>query len=224
MGYHINLSKIGIDQYQEMLESKALVPSRLLLRDHIGSRFEQIKGQGITNLKELLDSLKNKKKLKEFSEKANLSEEYLTILNREIKSKLSKPNKFRDFAILEEDVISRLEKQGVKNSKHIFEKVLTPQNRKDFSTQTGIDEANILKLTQLTDLSRIRWVNHTFALVLYKTGYDTAKKVAEADFGEMYERILELNKKENLYKGNIGLKDMKMTVEAAQEVPLDIVY
>jgi hypothetical protein len=33
-----------------------------------------------------------------------------------------------------------------------------------------------------------------------------------------------LNKAENLYRGNIGLKDMKICVEAANEVSFDIVY
>jgi hypothetical protein len=224
MSYHIKLAAISLDQYQEKLQSKALVPSRMILRDDIQNKFAQIKAQGISNLKELSEALKNKKKLHEFAGQSHVPADYLTILNREIKSNLPKPNRFQDFNILGEEVVARLEKHGIKHTKHLFEQVLTPAQRKALSQQTGIEEDEILKLTKLTDLSRIRWVNHTFAIVLFKAGYDTAQKVAEADFQALYDTIIALNKAENLYRGNIGLKDMKICVEAANEVSFDIVY
>ncbi len=52
--------------------------------------------------------------------------------------------------------------------------------------------------------------------------YDTAKKVADADYKKMYEKIRQLNKERELYKGNIGAHDMKLCVEAAQGLDFDI--
>ncbi|MBI9108890.1 MAG: hypothetical protein JEZ04_19260 [Spirochaetales bacterium] len=43
--------------------------------------------------------------------------------------------------------------------------ILTADKRELLSKKTGIDKNEILKLTKLTDLSRIRWVNHTFAYI-----------------------------------------------------------
>ncbi|MCK4732829.1 MAG: hypothetical protein KAT65_10280, partial [Methanophagales archaeon] len=69
-----------------------------------------------------------------------------------------------------------------------------------------------------------RWVNHTFAYVLLEAKYDTVEKVANADYKELYETIKQLNDERELYKGHIGLHDMKLCVEAAKDVSLDIEY
>ena len=82
----------------------------------------------------------------------------------------------------------------------------------------------IEKLAHLTDLSRIRWVNHTFASVLYKADYDSVEKVAHADYQTLYEDVKKLNDERNLYKGQIGVHDMKLCVEAAQDVSLEVEF
>ncbi len=76
----------------------------------------------------------------------------------------------------------------------------------------------------MIDLSRIKWVNHTFANVLYEAGYDTVEKVAKADPAVLYETIKALNEKRQLYKGHIGKNDMQLCIEFANDVPLDISY
>ena len=81
-----------------------------------------------------------------------------------------------------------------------------------------------MKLAKLTDLSRIRWVNHTFAYVLLEAGYDTAEKVAAADYKALYETVKTLNEEREIYKGHIGVHDMKLCVEAAEDVSLEIEY
>ena len=81
-----------------------------------------------------------------------------------------------------------------------------------------------MKLTRLTDLSRIRWVNHTFAYVLLEAGYDTAESVAKADYLELYETVKQLKQERQIYKGNIGANDMKLCVEAARGLSFELVY
>lgn len=76
----------------------------------------------------------------------------------------------------------------------------------------------------MVDLSRIRWVNHTFAYVLYEAGYDTTEKVANANYKELYEVIKQLNKERKFHPAHIGLRDMKRCVEAAKGLSLDIEY
>ena len=120
--------------------------------------------------------------------------------------------------------ILKLEKAGIKNTLQLFDKILTAKSRKKFAKETGIDEPEILRITKLTDLSRIRWVNHTFAYVLLEANYDTVEKVASADYKKLYETIKQLNEERKLYKAHIGLHDMKLCVEAAKDVSLDIEY
>ncbi len=82
----------------------------------------------------------------------------------------------------------------------------------------------IVRLSRLVDLSRIRWVNHTFAYVLLEAGYDSTEKVVNADYKELYEIVKKLNEDREIYNATIGLHDMKLTVEAARDVSLDIKY
>ncbi len=49
----------------------------------------------------------------------------------------------------------------------LYGEVLTLEKRNELSNKTGISKDDIMQLTKLTDLSRIRWVNHTFAYIYY---------------------------------------------------------
>ena len=224
MGYYIDLEKISLEKYKDILKSADLLPGRMILKDNIDNNFELLKQQDVLNIAGLIERLKNKKKLQDFSIQSGLDENYLTVLIRELKSYRQTPNKLKDFPNITETVILKLEKIGIKNTLQLYEKVTTSESRNELCKQTGIDKEIVLTLTRLTDLSRIRWVNHTFAYVLLEANYDTTEKVAKADYKELYETVKQLNSEKNLYKGQIGLHDMKLCVESAKDIPLDIEY
>lgn len=224
MGYYIDLEKINIDKYKGILKSTDLLPSRMILKENINKNFDILKKQTVKNLDELLKILKNKQKLQDFSKQSGLNENYLTILVREIKSYRPKPNKIKDFPSITDEVILKFENIGIKNTLQLFDKVLTLKSRIEISKQSGIDENEVLKITKLTDLSRIRWVNHTFAYVLFEAKYDTVEKIANTDYSELYENIKQLNDERKIYNAHIGLHDMKLCVEAAKDVSLEIEY
>lgn len=224
MGYYIDLEKISIDKYKETLKSADLLPGRMILKENIDKFFDILKKQTVKNLDELLKILKNKQKLQDFSKQSDLNENYLTILVREIKSYRPKPNKIKDFPSISDNLILKFENIGIKNTLQLFDKILTPKSRIEISKQSGIDENEVLKIAKLTDLSRIRWVNHTFAYVLFEAKYDTVEKVANADYTELYKTIKKLNDEREIYKAHIGLHDMKLCIEAAKDVSLDIEY
>ena len=81
-----------------------------------------------------------------------------------------------------------------------------------------------MKLAKLTDLSRIRWVNHTFAFMLLDSGFDTVQKVANAEPKKMYEKIKFINQEKNFYKHNIGVRDMKRCIDSAKELEFEVEY
>ena len=224
MGYYINLSRISLEQYIIKLKTGYLPPSRKLLLDDIENLFQRIKNQGIENVEELRIALKTKKKLEEFSVKNRLPLEYLVILIREINSSIPKPNKIKDFPDISPEVIEKLELIGVKHTLQLYERVRTSFNRKKLVADTGISYEVILRLTNLTDLSRVRWVNHTFAFMLYEAGYKTVKELADANAIELHKAIKDLNNEREFFKGNIGLNDIRICINAAKEVPQDIKY
>lgn len=160
MGYYIDLQRITMDQYKAILKSADLLPSRKILQNNIDENFTLIKAQNIANVDELRKALKNKRKVEEFSRKSRLSADYLKILIREVNSYRQPPIKLRDFPGVSANVILKLENLGITNTLQLFDHILTPQSRQALSERAGVDQHDLLTLAKLTDLGRIRWVNH----------------------------------------------------------------
>lgn len=224
MGYYIDLKNITIDKYKEILKSAVLIPSWSVIERDIDKNFDIIKNHKVSNLDELLLALKDKEKIHEFSKQTGLQEDYLVILKRVVNGYRQKPNAIKDFTCVTEDTVVKLEKAGIKDTLRLYDNILTDKRREALSNETGISKDEMLKLAKLTDLSRIRWVNHTFAYVLLEAGYDSAEKVANADYQELYYAVKKLNEERKIYNAHIGVRDMKMVVEAAKELKFEIEY
>lgn len=224
MGYYIDLEKISIDDYREKLKSAYLPPSRLMLKDKLDERFGYFKGIGIKNIKELIQLLKKKDKLAELSKVDCLSSDYLTILLRELNSTLPKPNKISDFIEIAKNTMDSLEKIGITNTEKLYDKVIKKSDRQKLANSTGIEYQDILELTKLSDLSRIKWVGATYAQMLYDLGVDTVEKVSESDPIDLHAKINQMIKEKNIFKGAIGLNDVKILIESANDLPLEIEY
>ena len=224
MGYYIDLEEITLEKYQEKLKSAYLPPGRLILKENQDERFGYFKSMGIKNVKSLIQILRKKECFVELSKVACLSGDYLTILLRELNSTFPKPNKIADFIWLKEITIDKLVKTGITDTVQLYEKVLTKTDRLKLADSTGINYVEILELTKLTDLSRIKWVGITYARLLYDLGKDTAEKVSEADPEDLHARINQRIKELNIFKGGIGINDVKILIETAKELPLEIEY
>jgi len=224
MGFHINFEKISIDSYMAMLKKSDLIPSMVPLLDGIDVKFRKIKARGITTLADVFVILKTKTKTLAFAHASGIEEEYLILLSREVRSRKKKPCKIKDFPGIGTDTIRKLEKKGFKDALQLFTHVLTPGKRKAFARELEIPEGEILRLARLIDLSRIRWVNHTFAHVLLESGFGCVEAIAQADPENLYETVKRTNKKENLFRGQIGENDMRRLVEEAQILPIDMTW
>jgi hypothetical protein len=224
MGYYIDLEKISIDDYRSKLESAYLPPSRMMLKDKAEERFGYFKSIGIKNVKELLQLLKKKDAFAELQRAGCFPGDYLAILLRELNSTLPKPNKIADFAGISEDTVSKLEQIGITNTEKLYDRVITKDKSHDLAHTTGLKDSDILELTRLTDLSRIKWVGVTFARMLYDLGINSAERASKSDPVDLHFRINQLNKANSVFKGQIGLNDIKIFVAAAKEIPFDIEY
>ncbi len=222
MGFYIDLTAISIDQFKRMLKSMDLFPSWKMLEENIDAYFDSIKDQGIINMDGLIFALKTKEKIKQFSEVSSIPENYLTVLNRVAKGYRQKSVMLKDFVWLDQSNIKNLENLGIKDTLKLYDKILTRINRIALSKEAGIDQSDLVTLAKLADLTRIRWVNHTFAWVLLSAGYDTTEKVAEADHLEMHETIKRLNEEKKIYNAHIGINDMKMVIDGANLLDFEI--
>jgi hypothetical protein len=224
MGYYIDLEKITIDDYQAQLESAYLPPSRMSLKDNLDERFGYFKSIGIENIKGLIQLLKKKDKFKELSKVECLSADFLTILLRELNSTLPKPNKIADFIGISSETVGKLHKVGITNTEKLYAKIITKSDRLKLEDLTEVSEKEILELTKLSDLSRIKWVGVTYAQILYELGVDSVEKVSKSDPLELHRRINLLIKEKDIFKGQIGLNDVRILVESATGIPLEIEY
>jgi hypothetical protein len=224
MPYYIDLSSISLDEYKTKLVARGMIPSRMILKEKLDERFNYFKSIGIKNVQELLQTLRKKDTLAELSKIDCFTGDYLVILLRELNSIHPRPNKIKEFIGISAEVVSKLEKTGIKDTAKLYDKVRTKKSRKELASITGINEPDILELTKLTDLSRIKWASSTFARMLYDIGIDNPEKVSEADYAELHKKIIQINKERNYFKGQIGLNDMKLFVEAAKEILLEVEY
>lgn len=224
MGYLIDLSEISLDQYKDKLATGYMIPSRKILKDRLEERFSCFKNNGIHNVQELVTALKNKLKFEKLLKEQCFDSEYLQVLRREVNSIQTKPLKISEFHWINPELVTNLAKLGIKDTSQLFDKVLTNDDRINLAKQTGVNHQDILELTKLTDLTRIKWVGANFARVLFESGYDTVEKVKVADYQILYNAITNKNNELNLYKGKIGLNDTKLCVEVAHDVSLDVQY
>jgi len=224
MGYYIDLSTISLKEYKDRLANCYLPPSRLLLRENREKRFAQFKSLGINNVKDLQSLLKKKGTIDNLSLIDCLDADYLKILLREINSMHPKPNRLNEFSGIPNEVTDRLEKAGIKNTVQLYKQVLSPEMRKTLSVGLQIDNAILLELTKLTDLSRIKWVGTTFARILYDLGIESARAASLADPEDLHIRINKIIKERNLYRGTVSYNDVQVFIQAAGDIPLDILY
>ncbi len=224
MAYYTDLERISLDAFKQILAESILVPSRMILQEHADVNFDLLVEHNVSTVHDVLQFLKNKKGITDLSSRTGIDEEYLTILAREIKGYKRKPIRIKEFLGLKENVAGQLSKAGIENGLQLYDQVLTFDKRQLLCRKTGIDENDLLMIIKMVDLSRVRWVNHTFAYVLYEAGYDTAEKIATTDAQELYISVKQLNEERKFFPAHIGLNDIKRCIEAAKLLSFDIEY
>jgi len=206
MTYSIDLKKISIKEYKELLLKQNLLPGRKILLENIEERFRIIQDTGVFNVAELKSNLSTPHKLKEFSKTTCIPEEYLTILRRELGSLEQKPIAIKDFPKLDEDFVQGLMRQGINTSKDYF-----------LSSFLKVDQSQISKmLFSLCDLVRINGVGVAAARTFYEAGYRSAIDVANANAFEMLTKVNDVNEVKQYYNARLGEKDMQFCIDFAK--------
>ena len=222
--FYINLESISLGEYKKTLEQTEIIPSRKALKEKTDERFQCLQQYGIKNLQDCFTALKTTDNVEDFSNKSGLSEDYLLLLRREINSLLQKPINFKKFPGLKTEILGKLETVGVKNTRQLFNKVKTKEERKKFSQQTGISVEELIEFVKLTDLSRIKWIGPIFARIFFDPGTDTADKVSKSTAKDLFKKLKEINKKQSYTKANFTENDVRLCIEVSKSVPKTIKY
>src|SRR5512138_1513858 len=218
MAYHIDAESISLGDLQKRIEATDLVPSRAFLLDKLGPKMKALEQHGISTLACLRDELKTTKRLEAVATATGIDVQYLTLLRREIEGYFPKPFALKSFDWLPGSEIAKLEQSGIKDTAALYEATDTRQKKTALAKSTGVDGTIIETLTQLADLTRVQWVSPTAARMVIESGCKSAAELARADAGELDEAFLRVNAGNRLFKGRIGLRDIKRLIQAAHYV------
>lgn len=222
--YHIDLEKYSLDKFMYDLKESDLIPSRKILKEDLEGRFRVLKDNNIHNLQDLVNLLKTPKKANEFSLQSGLPQDYILILRREVNSYTPNPVNLDKFPGVNTETINKLSNAGIKNTAHLFKKIKTSEDRDNLAAELEISPAEILELTKLTDLVRIKWVGPVFARIFLDSGTDTTLKISQADASSLYKKLVNINQEKSYTRSKFIENDVELCIKVSTMVPKVIEY
>ncbi|MCJ7535434.1 MAG: DUF4332 domain-containing protein [Anaerolineales bacterium] len=216
--YHIDLEKFSLQKFKNDLKTRDMIPSRVSLKEELDERFKILENNGITNLKELIDTLKTKPKIELFSKETGLSIEYLTILKREAKSYLPNPFQLDKFPGIPTKYVNRLEAEGIRNSRQLFNKVKGRNERERLSQKTEIPIEIMDELVCLSDLARAYGVGPVFARMFFDVGIKSIKEFVE----NTAEESIRIYEEKEQKKADFGVNEIQFSLDLAKELDVAV--
>lgn len=177
-----------------------------------------LKQQGIRTLADLRNELKTSKRLDALVKATGIEQQYLTLLRREIEGWFPKPSLLKDFDWLPGSEITKLERNGIRDTAALYDATSSRQKRTALAKSTGADETVLKTLAQLADLTRVQWVSPVAARMLVEAGWKSATELARADADKLDEALARVNAGGRFFKGKIGLRDVKRLIHAARYI------
>lgn len=199
MKYSIDLEKLSVQEYKELLKMQNLLPGRRILWQDIDQNFTKIENDNIKTVEQLRKTLSTPIKIAAFASSSGISEDYLLILKRELSSFEQKPIPLADFLGIDPALIEQLNKIGIGNSREYYESGLSTSD----------------ELFCLSDLVRVNGIGAIAARAFYEAGYQSVTDIAAARAEEMLSKISAVNEIHHYYKAKLGIKDMQFCIDFA---------
>lgn len=212
--YYIDFNSYTLEKLKDSLAGREMIPSRVILKEKLNERFQQLKKCGVTTLSELIKALKSKDKIAAFSKESGLTEEYLTILKREASSYQPNPIALTKFPDVDQEACAKLAAVGIKNTKHLFTEAKVKYDIQSVVEKSGAPKASVEELVGLSDIGRLYGVGPVFARMIYDTGVTSVEefvKYSGDEFVALYEK--QTNK-----KADFSSADIKFSLEIAREL------
>lgn len=225
LSYMPDLSKISLDEFKNELKTGRLLPSRKPLLDDIDIKFSILEKTGISNAENLRNILKSGSKLKQLVKKTDIPEDYFKLLKREVNNLLPTPVKFSDIPNISEKIVKKLSSLKIIDTETLFSYVKDSDSRKNFEKESGLPKEEVLWLTKIVDVSRIKWVGPKLARLIVDTKYDTVEKLAKAKPTEVLNALNNAKNTNKAYDGALGINDIDSWIrQVISKTPLVVKY
>lgn len=212
--YHVDFSSYTLKQLKKSIEHRDMIPSRQILKENLNENFKLFDQIGLKSVQDLLDQIKTKEKLEQFSEEVEIPEGYLVILKREINSFQPKPVKLTDIPGIDKKTINILEKEGIKNSRNMFDECENLEMQMDLATRTALSLNDIEELAGISDLCRAYGIGPVFARILYDIGIVSLKDL----ISKKPQKIVDIYEKQTGKKADFSMNDIKLTIDVAKQL------
>jgi len=220
MAYSIDFALLDLNYLHDRLMHEDLIPSQLPLQNHLLENLELLKAEGISKLSQLQDSLKKDSGIKTLSKHTGIDSNYLKLLRRALRGYTPKPAKIADYPHIDVEALAVLNQHGYVDSYTFWTAAYAKEDRQ--ASKTHISLSILDELICLTDLSRIQWVSAIFSKSIYNSGYKTVEAVSSADSEHLAHSIAETNQREQLFKGRIGIRDIRRLIFLASHLSHEI--
>lgn len=186
--YSTDLTSIDLDTFEETLLTIDLLPSRRILAEEISQVVPKLKKMGITDLERLRVLLGDKEGHAELAADLHVEVKYLTVLNREVNSYVSKTVSLSQLGVLEDEELERLRRSRIRSTKDLYERCSRVSDRRTIAGEHNLSGERLGRALELSDLVRINGVGPVFARFLNGLGERSPGDFNSADPCEILER------------------------------------
>lgn len=220
--YSINLIKISLDEFGEILIKAQLLPSQRTILNNLTDNMQKLKNKGLKNLQELRTFLKKKECYPSIAEDIGIDKEYLVILNRMVNSFIVKASPLAELGIFTNEELKKLFTIEIKNTEQYYETLMTAEQRESISKKIHIPISKMEYALHIIDLFRINGVGVEYAKILYDMGIKSVTDYNKTPSETILKSFRELNSTQKYTKATLGISDIDYCRRFCEKLDCDI--
>lgn len=125
---------------------------------------------------------------------------------------------------LDEKEAEKLRRAGIRTSRALLARAISPKARRQLAEASGIDECSILRWARLADLMRVRGVAQEYAELLEAAGVGTVKDLRRRNAGRLAEQLEAINQERKLVRLPPGENRVRGWIAQAQTMEPMLTY